>query len=115
MPSEARARIMWDSIVPPYRTMCSAINDFIHDRFAEEILKDIEEIERGVKKVWEEGTEAYIFWITREGVAFEFQYGEHGPEKGGDVTLAQFKLAVQIYLQFLQDPERRPIEVSFPE
>ena len=115
MPSQKKSRVMWDAIAAPYAMMCGSIDDFIHDRFAEEILKDIEEIETGKAKIWEEGTEAYMFWLTREGVTFEFQYGENGPEKGGEVTLAQFKLAVQTYLQFLRDPERKPIEVPFPE
>lgn len=100
--------------VPYYETMCAAIDDFIHDRFAEAILKDIEEIENGRSNFIENGTEAYIFWLTPELVTFEFQFGENGPDKSGEVTLAQFKLAVHTYLKFLRDPERKPIEVPFP-
>lgn len=114
-PSQKTSHIMWGAIEPKYRMMCGAIDDFIHDRYAEAILRDIGEIERGDKEIWEEETEAYIFWLTREGVVFEFQYGDNGPKKGGEVTLEQFKLAVTTYLQFLRDPERRPLEVPFPE
>ncbi len=98
-----------------YEMMCGAIDDFINAKYAEEVLRDIEEIESGNKEIWKEETEAYTFWMTRQGVTFEFHYGENGPEKGGNVTLAQFKLAVQTYLSFLRDPERIPIEVPFPD
>lgn len=113
--SQLDSNPMLRSIARPYEMMCGAIDDFIHDRFAEAILKDIEEIETGRSNFIENGTEAYMFWLSSSGVTFEFQYGENGPEKGGEVTLAQFKLAVQTYLQFLRDPERKPIEVPFPE
>lgn len=103
--------------VSHYELMCGAIHSLRHDQYVEAVLKEIQEVERGTKDVVEEVTEAeaYIFWLTRGGVSFEFKYGESGPEKGGEVTLAQFKLAVQTYLQFLRDPERRPIEVPFPD
>ncbi len=113
--SQTDSRPILLAIAPQYRMMCATIDNFIHDRYAEAILKDIEEIEKGDKETWEEETETYMFWMTREGVAFEFRYGANGPEKGGEVTLAQFKLAVRVYLQFLRDPERKPIEVPFPE
>jgi hypothetical protein len=30
------------------------------------------------------------------------------------VSFNQYKLAVQIYVSFLSDPERRPVEVELP-
>lgn len=106
---------MFQRIAAPYALMCAAIDNFINAEYAEEVLRGIAEIEIGNKETCEEGTEAYMFWMSRDGVTFEFQYGENGPEKGGEVTLAQFKIAVRTYLQFLRDPERKPIEVPFPQ
>ncbi len=34
--------------------------------------------------------------------------------KAGEVTFGQYKLAVQTYVRFLSDPQRKPIEVKFP-
>ncbi len=49
--------------------------------------------------------------ITRDKVWFE---GLHSQGEGGEVSFAQYKLAVQTCVRFLADPERRPIEVPFP-
>ncbi|RZI54985.1 MAG: hypothetical protein EOP14_07860 [Pseudomonas sp.] len=62
---------------------------------------------------------AAIFDATKATFWCEFGFNENyvddgNGEEGGEVTLAQFKLAVQTYLQFLHDPERKPIEVPFP-
>jgi hypothetical protein len=49
--------------------------------------------------------------ITRDKVWFEGLYGQG---KGGEVSFAQYKLAVQTYVRFLADPEGKAIEVAFP-
>ena len=49
--------------------------------------------------------------ITRDKVWFEGLYSQG---EGGEVTIAQYKLAVETYVRFLADPERKPIEVDFP-
>ena len=115
MLSQKTSRIMWDAIAPSYAMMCAAINEFIDMEYGEGVIRQIEQVETYLLNEAEAEGHAYVCWLTREGVTFEFQHGENGPEKGGEVTLAQFKLAVQTYLQFLRDPERKPIEVPFPE
>lgn len=97
-----------------YEMMCGAIDEFIDAEYGESVLEKAFAAETTTKEIEAEG-HAYICWLSKEGVTFEFQYGENGPEKGGKVTLDQFKLAVHTYLQFLRDPERKPIEVPFPE
>ncbi|SFU99729.1 hypothetical protein SAMN05216350_11178 [Polaromonas sp. YR568] len=94
--------------------MCGAIDEFIDVEYGEGVLEKAFAAETATEEIEAEG-HAYICWLSKEGVVFEFQYGENGPEKGGEVTLGQFKLAVQTYLQFLRDPERKSIEVPFPE
>lgn len=115
MPSQKPSRIMWDAIAPPYMMMCGAIDE-MGERALQWCLEEIKKIENGEIDEVDSSTEAYVFFLRKDRpILFEFQYGENGPEKGGEVTLAQFKLAVQTYLQFLRDPERKPIEVPFPE
>jgi hypothetical protein len=99
-------------VVPDYEFMCAAIDDAIHDRYLTAVLEDIRKIESGTNSEIEEETEGWIFWITPLGVRFE---GKFDQGTGGQVTLAQFKLAVQTYVRFLQDPERKRVEVPFPE
>jgi len=101
-----------DQALPRYEFMCAAIDDAIHDRYLTAVLEDIRKIESGTNSEIEEETEGWIFWITPLGVRFE---GKFDQGTGGQVTLAQFKLAVQTYVRFLQDPERKPVEVPFPE
>ena len=103
------------AVAPAYEMMCGAIDEFIDIEYGESVLQKIEQAQKSVSELIEAEGHAYICWLTPKCVTFEFQYGEHGPEKGGEVSLAQFKLAVQTYLQFLRDPERKLIEVPFPE
>ena len=100
--------------VDHYEMMCGAINEFIDAEYGDLVLEKIKQAEDNLVESIEAEGHAYICQITPLVVTFEFQYGENGPEKGGEVSLAQFKLAVQTYLQFLRDPERKPIEVPFP-
>jgi hypothetical protein len=100
--------------VPRYEMMCGAINEFIDLKYGESVLSKAEAVEAGKSAFLEAEGHAFTCWLTPDKVTFEFQYGANGPEKGGEVTLAQFKLAVQTYLQFLRDPDRKPIEVPFP-
>ncbi len=75
-------------------------------------LADIRRIETGdVEKIEADGN-AWVAHITLDKVWFEGLYSQG---LGGDVSFAQYKLAIQTYVRFLADPERKPIEVSFPE
>lgn len=106
------------AIVSDYRMMCAAIDELAGngERVLAWCLDEIHKLENGEVDEVDSSTEAFFFVLRRnQPIIFEFQYGENGPEKVGEVTLAQFKLAVRTYLQFLRDPERRPLEVPFPE
>jgi hypothetical protein len=99
-------------VVPEYELMCGAVDDAIHERYLKALLEDIEALESGISERADEETESWEFRIGRNGVHFE---GKFDQGVGGHVSLAQFKLAVETYLRFLNDPERRPIDVVFPD
>lgn len=99
-------------IDPEYELMCAAIDDAIHSRYLEAVLNDIVDVESGRIEVIEEETEGWLFWIRSSSVTFE---GKFDQGSGGEVTLAQFKFAVSTFRDFLNDPERKPVEVLFPE
>ncbi len=68
-------------------------------------------VERGeLESVGIDGN-AWMAHVDRDKVWFEglFNQGE-----GGEVTLNQFKFALNTYLRFLSDPAHKPIEVDFP-
>jgi hypothetical protein len=79
------------------------------------MLSDIEAIQNGDQEMGGGGSDAWGVDFDKNGAVFEFDYAPEGEEIGGEVSLAQFKLAVQTYLQFLEDPERKPITIAFPE
>jgi hypothetical protein len=74
-------------------------------------LEEIRKIESGEAQKIEADGNAWVAHITKERVWFEGLYGQG---EGGEVSLAQYKLAVQTYVQFLSDPEQKCIEVAFP-
>jgi hypothetical protein len=88
--------------------MCAAIEG---DVLGAEILEDVRRIESGeVQKIESDGN-AWVAYITKEKVWFEGLYNQG---EGGEVSFAQYKRAVETYVRFLSDPERKPIEVEFP-
>ena len=54
---------------------------------------------------------AWVMNISRDKVWFEGLYSQG---EGGEVSFAQYKLAVETYVRFLADPEHKPIEIDFP-
>lgn len=99
--------------VPAYRMMCSAIGE-MGERALIWCLAEIRNIEEGETEEVDSSTEGFEFLLRKDRpISFEFLYGEKGIERSGEVTLSQFKLAVQTYFQFLRDPERKPFEVPF--
>ncbi len=75
-------------------------------------LEGIRQIEAGeVEKIEADGN-GWIAHIARDKVWFEGLYSQG---EGGEVSFAQYKLAVQTYVRFLADPEHKPIEVPFPQ
>ncbi len=68
-------------------------------------------VESAASSVEELGGNAWYTYISQSGVRFEGQYDQG---EGGEVSLEQYKLAVETYVRFLSDPEHKPIEVVFP-
>lgn len=106
--------------VSDYEIMCGAISSFpLHIlKSGLEKISQIECYEIQQSSIGIDATAA-IFDASKAKFWFEFGFSENyvddgSGEEGGEVTLAQFKLAIQTYLQFLRDPERKPIEVPFP-
>jgi hypothetical protein len=97
-----------------FMLMCGAIADDIQsaEGSGATALNEIRRIEAGEIDRIESDGNAWVAYITRDKVWFEGLYSQG---EGGEVTFAQYKLAVQTYVRFLSDPERKPIEVPFPE
>ncbi len=105
---------VWEQCMERFRFMCDAIHSDIQssEGSGASALEEIRRIEAAeIEKVEADGN-AWVAHITRDKVWFEGLY-EQG--EGGEVSLAQYKLAVQTYVRFLADPEHKPIEVPFPE
>ena len=99
-------------VIPQYEFMSAAVDEAHDSEVLNAWLAAIEKIETGVEKEIEKSTEGWVFVLSPNSVHFA---GEFDQGTGGQVSLAQFKLAVQTYLRFLQDPEHKPIEVAFPD
>jgi hypothetical protein len=93
--------------------MCSAIDSDIQNAegAGAATLDAIQRIEAGHSSLEELGGNAWYTYITPDQVRFDGQYNQG---EGGEVSFAQYKLAVETYVRFLADPERKPIEVPFP-
>ena len=100
-------------VLPEFKLMCDAIYCDIQNPEGSGacVLAWIQKVERGELDLADVDGNAWVMNVTREKVWFEGLYSQG---EGGDVSLAQFKLAVQTYVRFLADPEHKPIEVEFP-
>jgi hypothetical protein len=94
--------------------MCSALDCDIQgaNGSGSAALKAISKIESGESVQEELGGNAWSTYLTAEKVWFEGLYSQG---EGGEVALEQYKLAVQTYVRFLSDSERKPFEVIFPD
>jgi hypothetical protein len=98
--------------VEQFMLMPAAMFDDIHSHDGPVFLEAIRRVEAGeVDKIEADGN-AWVAHITRDKVWFEGLYSQG---EGGEVSLAQYKLAVETYVRFLSDREQKPIEVPFPE
>jgi hypothetical protein len=100
-------------IVARFGLMCAAMFEDIQsaEGSGATALEEIRRVEAGeVDKIEADGN-AWVTYITRDKVWFEGLYSQG---KGGEVSFAQYKSAVQTYVRFLSDPELKPIEVPFP-
>jgi hypothetical protein len=100
--------------LPHFELLCAAIDGDIQsaEGSGKTALKEIQRIESGeVESIASDGN-AWVAHIARDKVWFEGLYNQG---EGGEVSFAQYKLAVETYVRFLSDPQRRPIEVEFPK
>lgn len=101
--------------VEQFFLMCVTLEEVVYQaQTCEALLADIAQVERGEIKKAGTGLNARALEFTKDGAVFWFEFGPDGEETGGNVSLAQLKLAVETYARFLTDPERKPIEVEFP-
>lgn len=100
--------------VSAFEMMCEAIMSDIQsaEGSGADALEEIRRIESGEADRIEADGNAWVTYITRDKVWFEGLYGQG---EGGEVSFAQYKLAVQTYVRFLADPQHQPIEVDFPD
>ncbi|HUG21220.1 hypothetical protein [Piscinibacter sp.] len=103
----------WKACLPEYAMMCEAISSDIQgaEGSGAATLDAIRKAECEGSALEELGGNAWYTHITPSKVWFEGLYGQG---EGGEVSFAQYKLAVQTYVRFLADPEHKPIEVEFP-
>jgi hypothetical protein len=96
-----------------FKLMCAAIDGDIQSAKGSgaTALTEIRRIEAGEADLIESDGNAWVAHITPDKVWFEGLYSQG---EGGEVSFAQYKLAVETYVRFLADPERKPIEVPFP-
>jgi len=102
-----------DRIDSAYELMCEAIYSDIQtaEGSGADFLEGIRRIEAGQVDLIDVDGNAWVAHITRDKVWFEGLYSQG---EGGAVSFAQYKLAVETYVRFLADPERKPIEVPWP-
>lgn len=93
--------------------MCSAITSDIQSAEGSGacVLDWVRKVESGEIDFADVDGNAWVMNISRDKVWFEGLYNQG---EGGEVSFAQYKLAVQTYVRFLADPEHNPIEVEFP-
>lgn len=103
---------MQAEIIPRFELMCGAIDDSIDTTYLKEILHDIARIQEREATSIKKETTMWTFLLQIDSVTFE---GKFDQRSGGEVSLEQFKLAVETYLKFLSSPERNLIDVVFPD
>ena len=100
--------------MPQFFLMAGALENDIESAAGSgaKFLEGLKQVESGeIEEIHADGM-AWIQHISRDKVWFE---GAYSQGEGGTVSFAQYKFAVQTYVRFLADPERKPIEVAFPE
>ncbi|MDP1683811.1 hypothetical protein, partial [Hydrogenophaga sp.] len=112
-PAQPTPEKLADRCHPSFQMMCEAIAGDIQTAAGSgaDFLEGIRRVESGEADLIEADGNAWVAHITRDKVWFESLYSQG---EGGEVSFAQYKLAVQTYVRFLADPEGQPIEVEFP-
>jgi len=87
-----------EMFVERFHLMCAAIGDDIQtSRGVACVMAWVLKVEAGEIDLADVDGNAWVINITRDKVWFEGLYGQG---EGGEVSLTQFKLAVETYLQF---------------
>jgi hypothetical protein len=97
-----------------YEFLCASIDSDIEsaDGSGATAIKLIKEVETSLSaEIHREGNE-WITHISQNKVWFEDKFSD---DKGGDVSLEQYKFAIETFVRYLTDPTRTAIEVDFPE
>lgn len=99
--------------IKDYDLMCMALLEDIRNPHGSgaTALEEIRRIESGEKDYIEADGNAWVCYINREKVWFEGLYSQG---EGGEVSFAQYKFAVQTYVEFLRGPQDKALEVPFP-
>ena len=104
----------WQKSVDGFGAMCSALMSDIQsaEGSGATALTAIRNIENGTETYIEADGNAHIVFITRHEVWFGCLYDDIDESP---VSFRQYKLAVETWVKFLADPERKPIVVPFPD
>lgn len=100
--------------VDKFAAMCMALRSDIQSAkgAGATALEDIRAIENGTESYIEADGNAHIAFITPHEVWFQNLYIDIDESP---VSFRQYKLAVETWVKFLADPERKPIVVPFPD
>lgn len=100
--------------VAGFDAMCSALMSDIQsaEGSGATILAGIRDIESGKTQYIEADGNAHIAFITPHEVWFQNLYIDIDESP---VSFRQYKIAVETWVKFLADPERKPIVVPFPD
>lgn len=101
------------NVLPAFELMCGAIYSDIQSAEGSGacVREWIRKVESGEIDCADVDGNAWVMNISREKVWFEGLYSQG---EGGEVSFAQYKLAVETYVRFLADPKRNPIETDLP-
>ena len=100
------------------RYLCSALlNDFQSLGTCIQLLVEINFLERGKKTEFEWAGSAWFIKLRRGGVQIGHQTNCQGENEEGRFSLAEFKGALQGWVQFLEMPQslEAKVEVQLPE
>ncbi len=104
----------WSGGIARFQSMCSALMSDIQsaDGSGADFIAAIRDIEAGTETYIKADGNAHIAFITPHEVWFGNLYVDIDESP---VSFRQYKLAVETWVKFLADPERKPIVVRFPD
>lgn len=101
-------------MIKGFEYMSSAILDDVQSKEAcDKVMAGIHSVERGELENYCWSGNAWSTTITKSGVTFEHQWIEE--LIGGEVTLNQFKAAIEAWRRFLGDASCDHCEIDLPD